>query len=46
LLIAAGVLMPWLSLDILFFDEFFLLPFYAGCAVMYSSGWKKETENA
>lgn len=42
LLIAAGVLMPWLSLDILFFDEFFILPFYAGCAVMYSSTGKNE----
>lgn len=46
LLIAAGVLMPWLSLDILFFDEFFLLPFYAGCAVLYSSNSKEEVKNA
>lgn len=36
-LMAIGVLLPWLSLDIMFFDEFFLLPFYAGCAVIYSS---------
>lgn len=36
-LMVTGVMMPWLSLDILFFDEFFLLPLYAGCAVIYSS---------
>lgn len=37
LLLCVGILLPWLSLDILFFDEFFLLPFYAGCAVIYTS---------
>ena len=36
-LMFVGVVLPWLSLDILFFDEFFLLPFYAGCAVIYVS---------
>ena len=24
-----GVVLPWMGLDILFFDEFFLLPIYA-----------------
>ena len=28
LLLLVGVMLPWLSLDILFFDEFFLLPVY------------------
>ncbi len=28
LLLLGGVMLPWLSLDILFFDEFFLLPVY------------------
>ena len=28
LLLMAGVMLPWLGLDILFFDEFFLLPVY------------------
>ena len=28
LLLLVGVVLPWLGLDILFFDEFFLLPVY------------------
>ena len=30
-------LIPWMSLDILFFDEFFLLPLYAALGVIYMS---------
>ena len=29
LLMGVGVVLPWMGLDILFFDEFFLLPIYA-----------------
>ena len=33
-LMCIGVAVPWLGLDILFFDEFFLLPIYIHLAVM------------
>lgn len=36
-LMAVGVVLPWMSLDILFFDEFFLLPLYAALGVIYMS---------
>ena len=29
LLMCVGVVLPWMALDLLFFDEFFLLPAYA-----------------
>lgn len=38
LLIVAGVAFPWMSLDIMFFDEFFLLPAYAVFSVVFVSG--------
>ena len=41
ILIVAGAFLPWLSLDMLFFDEFFLMPFYACCAIIYSSNVKE-----
>ncbi len=37
ILLYSGVVLPWLGLDILFFDEFFLLPFYAAVGVVYAS---------
>lgn len=38
LLMLVGVVMPWFALDILFFDEFFLLPIY----VVLGSNYAKE----
>lgn len=37
LLMCIGVALPWMALDILFFDEFFLLPIYAAIGVTYVS---------
>ena len=31
-----GVVIPWIALDILFFDEFFLLPVYVVLGSHYS----------
>ena len=42
-LMAVGVVLPWMSLDILFFDEFFLLPLYAALGGIYMS--ECNTEN-
>lgn len=36
LLMCTGVVLPWMALDILFFDEFFLLPIYATAGIAYS----------
>ncbi|MCI5575763.1 MAG: hypothetical protein SPJ77_04830 [Eubacteriales bacterium] len=35
LLMCIGVVLPWMALDILFFDELFLLPVYAAAGVLY-----------
>ena len=35
LLMCIGVVLPWMALDILFFDEFFLLPIYAAIGATY-----------
>ena len=32
-----GVVLPWMALDILFFDEFFLLPVYAAIGAGYAA---------
>lgn len=37
LLMCVGVVFPWMALDILFFDEFFLLPVYAVIGAAYVS---------
>lgn len=44
-LMAVGVALPWMSLDILFFDEFFLLPIYAVLGVIYASECNVENKN-
>lgn len=36
LLMCVGVVLPWMALDILFFDEFFLLPVYAVIGAGYA----------
>lgn len=41
LLMCTGVVLPWMALDILFFDEFFLLPVYALVGIAY---WLSGTE--
>ena len=42
LLAAIGVALPWMGLDILFFDELFLLPVYAAIAAAYSASELKD----
>lgn len=37
LLMCVGIVLPWMALDIIFFDELFLLPVYGALAVAYSS---------
>lgn len=37
LLMCVGVMLPWMALDILFFDEFFLLPVYAVIGAVYAA---------
>lgn len=37
LLMCVGVVLPWMALDILFFDEFFLLPVYAVIGAGYAA---------
>ncbi len=37
LLMCVGIVLPWMALDILFFDELFLLPIYGAFAVAYGS---------
>ena len=38
ILMLVGVVIPWIALDILFFDEFFLLPVYVVLGSHYSEG--------
>lgn len=37
LFMCVGVALPWMALDILFFDEFFLLPVYAVIGAVYAA---------
>ena len=37
LLMGIGIILPWMALDLLFFDEFFLLPVYGLIGVVYAS---------
>lgn len=37
LLMCVGVVLPWMGIDILQFDEFFLLPVYAVIGITYST---------
>lgn len=41
-LMAIGIALPWMALDILFFDEFFLLPVYGAIGAAHAS--KQEAE--
>ena len=44
-LLLIGVFGPWMALDYVFFDEFFLFPIYVCMAVRFLYGQQKE-ENA
>ena len=35
-MLCIGVAMPWMGIDLLFFDEFFILPVYAAVGLAYS----------
>ena len=37
LIITIAIFAPWMSLDMMFFDEFFLMPVYYACGVIYIS---------
>lgn len=39
-----GAFLPWLSIDLLFFDEFFLLPVYVRMGVVYFSQLRHEAQ--
>ena len=39
-----GVVLPWMALDILFFDEFFLLPVYAVIGAGYAASGSEQID--
>lgn len=41
-LMGIGVVLPWMALDILFFDELFLLSVYAAIGIVYASNGSRE----
>ena len=43
LLVCVGVALPWMGIDILQFDEFFLLPIYAVVGIAYSARGAENT---
>ncbi|MBQ8606023.1 MAG: hypothetical protein IJ408_04740 [Clostridia bacterium] len=42
LLLLIGVFLPWFAIDMLFFDEFFLMPVYVCTGILYFSHSEKE----
>ena len=46
LLMCVGVVLPWMALDILQYDEFFLLPVYVLLGVAHVAGWDTPAESA
>ena len=42
LILLIGVFMPWLAIDALFFDEFFLLQWYVFSALRYLDAYAME----
>ena len=44
LLMCVGVALPWMALDILFFDEFFLLPVYAVIGAGYAASGSEQID--
>lgn len=44
LLMCVGVVLPWMALDIMFFDEFFLLPVYAVIGAGYAASGSEQID--
>lgn len=44
LLMAIGIALPWMALDILFFDEFFLLPVYGALGAIYAAEAERKSK--
>lgn len=44
LFMCVGVVLPWMALDILFFDEFFLLPVYAVIGAVYAASGNEQVD--
>lgn len=44
LVLLIGTFLPWMALDTLFFDEFFLIPLYVATGVMYLASGAPPTE--
>ena len=45
-LLCVGSFLPWMALDILQYDEFFLLPVYVLLGVAHVAGWDTPAESA
>lgn len=45
-LLCVGSFLPWMALDILQYDEFFLLPVYVLLGVAHVAGWDTQAESA
>lgn len=45
-LLCVGSFLPWMALDILHYDEFFLLPVYVLLGVAHVAGWNTPAESA
>lgn len=46
ILMCIGVALPWLALDIVQFDEFFLMPIYAIIGIKYASNLQAQNQSA
>ncbi len=44
LVLAAGAFGPWLAIDPIMFDEFFLMPFFVSMGMLYISGMTEDNE--
>lgn len=45
-LLCVGSFLPWMALDILQYDEFFLLPVYVLLGIAHVAGWDTQAESA
>lgn len=43
-IVTVGIFLPWMALDMLFFDEFFLMPMYAVCCMLSAQEMKRKME--
>lgn len=46
MLMCVGVVLPWFALDIVQFDEFFIMPIYAVIGIMYTSNLQVQNQSA